>query len=48
MESDRGRFFFADLERTVRRVPQPPAVPTEVWINPPPEEKARSDTAELH
>jgi putative transposase len=36
-------------ERFVRGVPQPPALPTEVWINrPEPAEKAGCDTAELH
>ena len=36
-------------ERFVRGVPQPPALPTEVWINrPEPAEKVRCDTAELH
>jgi len=30
-------------------VPQPPALPTEVWINrPEPAEKVGCDTAELH
>jgi putative transposase len=41
--------FAAHPERFVRGRPQPPALPTEVWINPPlPDEKARSDTAQLH
>ena len=41
--------YAAHLERFVRGLPQPPALPTEVWINPPePAEKARSDTAEVH
>lgn len=36
-------------ERFVRGVPEPPAVPTEVWINrPEPAENGRCDTAELH
>ena len=36
-------------ERFVRGLPQPPALPAVVWLNPPPpEEKARSETAELH
>ena len=36
-------------ERFVRGVPQPPALPTEVWINrPEPAEEVRCATAELH
>lgn len=36
-------------ERFVKGLPQPPALPSEVWINrPEPAEKARPDTAELH
>jgi putative transposase len=36
-------------ERFVRGVPQPPALPTEVWINrPAPAEKEGCDTAERH
>ena len=36
-------------ERFVRGVPQPPALPTEVWINrPEPAEKVRCDTPEPH
>jgi hypothetical protein len=32
----------------VKGLPKPPAIPAEVWINPPgPAEKARSDTQEL-
>ena len=35
-------------ERFVRGQPQPPTLPAAVWLNPPaPEEKPRSDTAEL-
>lgn len=38
--------FAAMLERFVRRVPKPPALPAEVWINKP---KARDgSTDELH
>lgn len=41
--------FAAHPERFVRGLPQPPALPAVVWLNPPlPEEKARSDTAQLH
>lgn len=41
--------YAAHPDRFVRGLPQPPALPTAVWLNPPlPEEKARSDTAELH
>ena len=41
--------YTAHPERFVRGLPQPPALPSEVWINPPePAEKARGDTAELH
>jgi putative transposase len=41
--------YAAHPERFVRGQPQPPAVPATVWLNPPPpEEKGRSDTAELH
>lgn len=37
--------YQAHPERFVKGLPKPPAVPTEVWINPPgPAEKARSDT----
>ena len=39
----------AHPERFVRGLPQPPTLPTEVWINPPePDQKARCDTTELH
>ena len=41
--------YAAHPERFVRGLPQPPALPAAVWLNPPPPaEKARSDTAELH
>jgi putative transposase len=41
--------YVAHPERFVRGQPQPPALPAAVWLNPPaPEQKARSDTAELH
>jgi putative transposase len=41
--------YAAHPERFVRGQPQPPALPAAVWLNsPPPAEKARSDTAELH
>jgi len=41
--------YLAHPERFVKGRPQPPALPSEVWINPPgPGEKARSDTQELH
>jgi putative transposase len=41
--------FAIHPERFVRGLPQPPTLPAAVWLNPPaPEEKARSDTAELH
>jgi putative transposase len=41
--------YAAHPERFVRGLPQPPALPSAVWLNPPlPAEKARSDTAELH
>jgi hypothetical protein len=41
--------FAAHPERFVRGLPQPPALPAVVWLNPPPpEEKARSDTAQRH
>jgi putative transposase len=41
--------FQAHPERFVNGLPKPPALPTEVWINPPgPGEKARPDTQELH
>ena len=36
-------------ERFVRGLPQPLALPTEVWINPPePDQKARHDIPEIH
>lgn len=36
-------------ERFAKGLPQPPDLPSAVWINPPaPGEKARSDTQELH
>jgi len=31
--------FAAHPERFVRGLPQPPALPAVVWLNPPPEEK---------
>lgn len=41
--------FAAHPERFVHGLPQPPALPAAVWLNPSaPAEKARSDTAELH
>ncbi len=41
--------YAAHPERFVRGLPQPPALPTEVWINPPePDPKARCDTTEVH
>ena len=40
--------FAAHPERFVRGLPQPQALPAAVWLNPPPEEKARFDTAQLH
>ena len=41
--------YAAHSDRFVRGLPQPPALPTAVWLNPPaPEQKARSDTAALH
>lgn len=41
--------YVAHPERFVRGLPQPPALPTEVWINPPePDQKARCDTREIH
>ncbi len=41
--------YAAHPERFVCGLPQPPALPAAVWLNPPaPDEKARSDTAELH
>ena len=37
--------YAAHPERFVKGLPQPPALPDAVWINPPqPGEKARSDT----
>ena len=37
--------YAAHPERFVRKPPQPPALPTEVWINPPPKaESARADS----
>ena len=41
--------YAAHPERFVRGLPQPPALPTEVWINPPePDQTARCDTTEVH
>ena len=41
--------YAAHPERFVRGLPQPPALLSEVWINPPePAEKARCDTTEIH
>jgi putative transposase len=41
--------YAAHPQRFVRGLPLPPAPPSEVWINPPqPDQKARSDTIELH
>jgi len=41
--------YVAHPERFVLGMPQPPALPAAAWLNPPaPEQKARSDTAELH
>ena len=41
--------YAAHPERFVRGVPQPPALPSEVWINQPkPAENARCDTDQLH
>lgn len=41
--------YAAHPQRFVRGLPLPPALPSEVWINPPqPDQKARSDTIELH
>jgi putative transposase len=41
--------YAAHPERFVKGLPQPPALPSTVWLNPPkPEEKVRSDTSELH
>jgi len=41
--------YQAHPERFVRGLPQPPGLPSAVWINPPgPSEKARADTQELH
>jgi putative transposase len=41
--------YAAHPERFVRGLPQPPALPSAVWLNPPaPEEKARCDTAQRH
>lgn len=41
--------YAAHPERFVRGLPQPPALPTEVWINPlEPDPKARCDTTEIH
>ncbi len=41
--------YTAHPERFVLGRPQPPTLPSEVWINPPePAEKARCDTAEIH
>jgi putative transposase len=41
--------YAAHPERFVCGPPKPPALPAAVWLNPPaPEQKARSDTAELH
>ena len=41
--------YAAHPERFVRGLPQPPALPAAVWLNPPPPgEKARCDTDELH
>jgi putative transposase len=43
------RAYTAHPERFVKGPPQPPALPSAVWINPPqPGEKVRSDTKELH
>ena len=39
--------YAAHPERFVRKPPQPPALPTEVWINPPPQsESGPSDSEE--
>jgi len=41
--------YAAHPERFVQGLPQPPALPSEAWINrPEPAEKARCDTGELH
>jgi putative transposase len=41
--------YAAHPERFVRGLPQPPALPSEVWINPPePDQTARCDTTEVH
>jgi putative transposase len=41
--------YQAHPERFVKGLPKPPALPAEVWINPPgPSEKARADTQQLH
>jgi putative transposase len=41
--------YAAHPERFGCGLPKPPALPATVWLNPPaPQEKARSDTAELH
>jgi putative transposase len=41
--------YAAHPERFVKGLPQPPALPEAVWLNPPePAEKARSDSHDLH
>ena len=43
------RAYTAHPERFVKGPPQPPALPSAVWINPPqPGQKVRLDTPELH
>jgi len=39
--------YRAHPERFVRRPPTPPALPTEVWINPPAREVAAQEAAAL-
>ena len=38
--------YAAHPERFVRKPPQPPALPTEVWINPPPKSESASSDSE--
>jgi putative transposase len=41
--------YGAHPERFVKGLPQPPALPEAVWLNPPEsDEKARQDSHELH
>jgi putative transposase len=40
--------YAAHPERFVRKPPQPPALPTEVWINPPPKPESESPDSEIN